>query len=221
MTYVESVISLVLKGDSRKNLSRLRYYNSIEDEIHRKHFVSADWLPHNQSLGFIEDITFNVFPDSKVASSDISKSEWFSKSKEKEVSMGFNRSSLKKSVTAEIPYIPIESLIKYSTEIRKLKKMGLKLNIKSISMRLNDSIFSRIPDGAIVSMIHRDPEKYRNKIGSNILVGHIGFIIRKKNVLYLRHADRPRKILMDLPLTVFLNSVKKTFKGFNVSVVKN
>ena len=218
MTFVETVMSIARQGNPDQNLKGIRYYGAKTDEVHRKHFVSADWLPHNREIGFVEDITSTIYPEAKVARAKIDKGRWFHKSKGLEVAQAFDRSKLDKSIDAKMSYIPIEALVGAHEASTEMVRGQTKIKINTQSVALNPRITSKIPNGAIVSMVHRDSEKFKDRIGSSILVGHIGFVIRKDNELYLRHADQPRKMIMDLPLSVFLNSVKKKFKGINVSV---
>lgn len=219
MTYVETVMSIARPGSPEENLKGIRYYEAKTDEVYRKHFISADWLPHNRKLGFLKDITKNVYPGAKVAHATIDKILWFKKSKDRKVARAFEQSGLKKLLDAKILYIPIEDLIGADDASKEMVRGRTKIKINAQRLSLSKKIASKIPNGAILTLIYRDSEEYKDKIGSAILVGHIGFSVRKDGELFIRHADQPRKIIMDLPLSVFLNSVKKKFKGVNVSLV--
>jgi hypothetical protein len=65
----------------------------------------------------------------------------------------------------------------------------------------------RLPDGGIILFVLNKP---------GIVAGHLGFLVRQKGTLYLRHASQTRKRVIDEPLTTYLSRAPKHFVGVKV-----
>lgn len=65
----------------------------------------------------------------------------------------------------------------------------------------------RLPDGGIVMFVLNNP---------GIVAGHLGFLVRREGMVYLRHASQTRKKVIDEPLTAYLARAPKKFVGVKV-----
>jgi hypothetical protein len=62
-TLVEEVLALSMSPEldrALEILNRIRYLGGLVEYTRRKHFVAAQWLPDNQRLGLLEDITERI-----------------------------------------------------------------------------------------------------------------------------------------------------------------
>jgi hypothetical protein len=199
-------------------LQKIRYFGGHSTEASRKHFISADWLPDLIEKKLIEDITQDIYSDAKKVTQTVTKLRWFEKTKDKDELESFKKSGLPHNVEASLFYISIEKL--FQDEVQALNIFPEDKNKEAPFRRklaIPTKLVAKIPDGAILSFIARDPDSYIEKIGSPLLVAHIGIAVKKRNRVYLRHADLPRGSVLDLPLETFLRSTAKRFRGVNIS----
>jgi hypothetical protein len=168
-TFLETVIALSRSENQNqflKNLIAVRYQDSKPGFLSRNHFPEADWLPNNQKSHLISDITHDVAKMSGVASQTetkkIDRGAWLATQvKNKQISRGIasiskSNEEWSKPVEASVPYIRI-------TDLKK--------------------VLGKIPEGAILSLVHND------EVHHPVLITHQGIVVRKGSQLYLRHAS--------------------------------
>jgi Protein of unknown function (DUF1460) len=81
-TYVETVLALAISkelSDFERNLKRIRYKNGDVNFTSRNHFPCADWIPNNESVGFLTDVTAQVAGASgtRMATAIVDKKGWY------------------------------------------------------------------------------------------------------------------------------------------------
>lgn len=226
-TYVNTVLALAL---TQSKLSKLDFSPSgstltdFQDKVRkiayvdgkisfytRTHFPDADWVPNNLKNNFIKEITAQVGGKSNIAIAQVllNRKKWYE-------SLGINRIKIanlspaqratklqtlqlhakqETNQLATIAYIPLE-------------KFFPKQNF------INSSLFRKIPNGAIVLFVEHNPDTVK-AIGTAINISHMGFIIWRDGVPYLRAASSNKEKTIDLPLIDYLRYYLKdtTMKG--------
>ncbi len=68
-TFIEEVMALTLSksySQACKTLEQIRYIHAKVGYKWRKHFPEAQWIPDNQKMGFIRDITIQIAPQKAI-----------------------------------------------------------------------------------------------------------------------------------------------------------
>lgn len=196
-TYVDTVIALALA----KNLAmfqlwinHIRYKNGIVDFQHRNHFTSADWIPNNQKLGILKDLTTTIAGSGgQISTVYINRQNWY----------------------RHLPLARIEQpTLSHAERFRKwqqLRALGnkqqniiSKLTYVPLKTILNNpQIMNQIPSGALIFLVLKNPHAKRI-LGTENNISHMGFVIRKDNQLYLRAASIYAHAVFDVPLQPYL-----------------
>lgn len=221
-TYVSTVLGLSLADnltDFKEKINHIRYINNHPSFISRNHFISLDWLPNNIKKGYVVDITNKIHdknhhPFYKIAKATINKQSWLlhqTNSTLKIKQTKEKQQRLKQLHKQAINYPPKTATIRYLP----LNKLFTK-NKQPIAY-----IFNQLPNGSIIQIV-RPNWQLKNKIGTNLNVSHLGFAIRKDDILYFREASSIALKVIDIPLTDYLKGYidSPTVKGINVLKVK-
>ncbi len=89
------------------------------------------------------------------------------------------------------------------------------LELASISyIPINKVNYDAIPSGSIINVV-RPLTNVKKSIGTNILVFHTGFAVRKDGELYFRHASSKRGMIVDERLKDYLSQYRNV-DGINV-----
>lgn len=180
-TYVETVVALSQSQKPEDFVTRLmaiRYKNSKPTYFDRNHFPEADWIPNNEKAGILKDVTAQVAAQAKVQlgtqKKEINRGEWYATNLKR---LGVNRSVASVSGEPTATWsAPVEVEVPY-------------LPIDQVEQALK-----HIPDGVVVNFVR----KYDAR--QPVAITHQGFIIRKGDKLFLRHASVGGKIkTMGLP----------------------
>lgn len=223
LTYVTTVVSLAQAHalpQFKNCLKHVRYSNSIRSYINRNHFTSLDWNLNNSKKGFVQDITENIVdknnqPVALYSTTLIDKPQWYQKKTIDSVRL------IKKNPTLR------------EQRLKALKKQGQKLPATPVKIayiplnilinpqgQLNRQLIQQIPDGAIIEIVRPD-WNIKNKIGTNLHVSHLGFLIKKKQSYYYREASSLYNKVVDVPLKDYLIRAQKspTIKGINIQQI--
>ncbi len=224
-TFVETVMALALAKDLshfQHTLKKIRYHLGHVSFTERNHFTGLDWNPNNQHAGFIRDITADVLNQSKlgkpaIAKAFINKPSWYQHVAEKRVRLLHateketqqriallkQKGSLLKGANASVPYIPFNVLF-------------------DNNHKPNKTLFSHFPQGAILELVHADWD-LTSKIGTYIIVSHMGFVMRENNRLYFLQASSLSHQVSKTPLVEYLQQARKTshsMVGINLQEIK-
>ena len=179
LTYVNTVLALSL-ADELTNFEqwmlRLNYYDAEPCYFKRYHFMSIDWNPVNQRAGFIEDITATICDP-----------------------LGH---PLYKTATALIDkpqwfqHQGISSVI-----ASQFKPQHAQLNF--IPLPLDRVYDTQIPNAVIIEIV-RHNWGMQEKIGTELLVSHLGLVFRRGHQLLFRHASSLQKEVVEVSLHEYL-----------------
>ncbi|MCH9644300.1 MAG: DUF1460 domain-containing protein [Gammaproteobacteria bacterium] len=225
VTFVNTVIALAKSYDLksfRDILFHLAYCNGEVDYFTRNHFMSVDWNVNNAASGFVKDITRDIRDDHKrslvkIARTEVNKPGWIQHKSINDLYLldEMNEQQLQKilsqlhskahtlSVAAvETPYIPLNRL--FDKDEQPIKK-----------------IWRQIPDACVIEIVRPD-WNLKDKIGTNLNISHLGFVIRDENGdRQFRHASEIDKCVVDVSLIEYLQQRlhSPTIKGINLQAV--
>jgi len=214
-TYVDTVMALALANDEnnfKNTINQIRYKKGLVDFTARNHFTSADWIASNSKNYFISDLT------ARIAGNETRESHVF-----------INRKNWYQHLPIERIQIPgltdqqrQEKLQQLHAEYQTVKNNMAVIDYIPLKLLLtkNDAILKKIPNGAVIFLVVKDPSLNR-KIGTQNNISHMGFAIWKDNQLYLRAASSLHQHVMDAPLLPYLGSQGRTLLGISVWEVVN
>ena len=168
MTFVNTVLALStsLPQFANDQLLRLRYHSRPPSLEGRNHFVSVDWLPWLHKHRFIKNTT------EKIAT------QW------------------------HIPTHTREGLIdrqswfqkqhQYTTHIPKQHTIINYID-KDILVTQSPENLAQIPSGTIIIFIIAPSKQTQQKLGTDLLVSHMGFVIQSHQKTWLVHASSQAK----------------------------
>ncbi len=226
VTYVNTVLALALAQNLKQfqhHILRLNYYDAKPLYHHRHHFMTIDWNSCNAVLGLIEEFSDQIVNDQgqpiyRTVEATIDRPNWIKSRKLADIKLlsSIKRSEAKlklndlhslaedlRDKTVCIPYLPLTELLDDQS-------------------KPNHKLFLQIPKDAIIEVI-RPQWDLRDKIGTPLLVSHLGFAIWKNNQLIFRHVSQIEKIVIDLPLKDYLSRYlhHETVKGINIQKLNN
>lgn len=219
-TYVNTVLALTLArnlADFQTKIQQIVYHSGQVSFFNRSHFPDQDWIPNNTKNGFIKEITQEVAGNSNtaLASAFINRKSWYQQLTPDRIKIAnlspademlrlqqlHNYSKQAVNSESSIKYIPINTL----------------LSTSPTDNEVNWPLLKRIPNGSIVFFIHHDPTTTR-KIGTELNVTHMGFIIWQNNIPYLRAASSLKGTTVDLPLVNYLQGYRNDKKVLGIAL---
>ena len=223
LTFVETTIALALSNNPqqfKKKIIQLRYKNGHIAFINRNHFTELDWNINNQKQGFLQDITAN-FHDAtgssviKYATVTIDKANWYQY-------LTSNNIRLKQ---------PLD--ITPAKHLQQLRAAGAQFKPKTIKVAYiplnilfdkhnhpNLYVFKQIPTGSVLQII-RPNWNTKERIGTDMVISHLGFVFVHNNQLRFRHASSTQKAVVDNSLISYLRTAKQspTIKGIHIEKI--
>ena len=225
LTYVETVLALAHStnlNEFKENILKLRYHRGIPIFVNRNHFTSTDWNINNANNGYIEDITLSIIdkagkPIANISEIEIDKPNWYRKhtpqrikylsvvSDQKQNQLTSRLHELSKHVNKEkstVAYLPLATLFNEENQPEQV-------------------LFDQIPDIAIVEIVRPNWE-LKDKIGTNLQISHLGFVIRDQaGALIYREASQIEGKIIDIPLIEYLRNYldSPTVKGISVFAI--
>ncbi len=234
-TYVNTVLALSLAKnltDFQNKVRTITYLHGQVAFINRSHFPDADLIPNNIKNGFLKEITTEVAgnKDTATARVFINRKNWLQKltldrikipnleprqqtAKLKALHAQANQVS---NTPSAIRYIPTNKL--FNIPPRHLFSWWHHRD----QTQVNWSLLKKIPNGAIFFIVEHNPV-LKNKIGTDVNVSHMGFVIWKNGLPYLRAASSLKGQTIDLPLIDYLRaySDERTMKGIALFQIVN
>ncbi len=212
-TFVETVTSLARStslDQFETTMNRIRYHNGVVDYLERKHFPSMQWIPQNIQDGFFVEANPLVLPMDRihVATNTNDFGNWLRFARPAVIQISgldeTTRIALLNELQSHAPnYQPVKVSIDY-LPIRDLVS--------------NPELLSRIPSGTVVNFV-RPNWNLADKIGTNLLVSHQGFVFQRNGVAMLRHASSgAEKKVVDVPFIDYLRAIspESTLKGIHL-----
>ncbi|MEK6579351.1 MAG: N-acetylmuramoyl-L-alanine amidase-like domain-containing protein [Bdellovibrionota bacterium] len=181
-TFVETVAAMALSNSPAEfysHLTNIRYRDGKTDYVSRNHFPELDWIPNNESAGYIKDVTAQIAKLSgvevKQEAKTIDRGTWVSQQLKKE---GRSVASVQDyswntKREAKVTYIPI-------TDVQKVLK--------------------NIPNGAVLNVVRAESSAYPT------IITHQGYVVKKNDVLFVDHAYPTGKI-RTIPLATYLKNI--------------
>lgn len=204
-TFVSTVLAMIhsqYMAQFEQRIDEVRYFQTPPSFLHRNHFMSVDWNPHNQALHLVRDVTPIIKDGSGkplylMARASINKPAWYQQQK----NPALHRFAKEVSVQhASLNYLPLSAL--FDAEGRPIP-----------------SIFSQFPAAGVIEIV-RPHWGMAARIGTDLLVSHIGFVLREGSALYLVHASASRQhpYVIKQPLASYLSQYRHhpTIKGIHV-----
>jgi hypothetical protein len=183
-TYVETVAALAKSespDDFFTNLIKIRYKDGKADFTNRNHFPEADWIPNNERVGTIKDVTEQIAEASGVKvlieTKRINRAQWLSRQlKTGKVSRDVastTEHAWPAAVNAKVSYIPVSEVSR---------------------------VLDHLPNGTILNIVRKDNSKHP------VLITHQGIIVRKGNQVFFRHASAG-KFIRTIELSKYLQDM--------------
>ncbi|MCL1785659.1 MAG: DUF1460 domain-containing protein, partial [Alphaproteobacteria bacterium] len=76
---------------------------------------------------------------------------------------------------------------------------------------------SKIPSGSVIGIVWKNPI-VGDKLGSDVLLSHIGLVIRKDGELVVRHASQPARRVIEQPFDEFLDKQTARWDKWGVKI---
>lgn len=213
-TFVETMIALSLShtvDEFEQQMNRIRYENGEVGYLTRNHFPSLQWIPQNIQNGLLTEINDLVIPrtQQKVARAQVHIGGWLLKHNASQIIVPQARAEEKEVLLQELRELaPL-----YPAKLATLNYIEIK------TLLAKPALINRIPHGSVVNLVRPNWDLTATG-GTHMNVSHQGFLFRKKNVLYMRHASTTGVVTEE----VFLNYLKRfanhaTLKGVHLMQV--
>ena len=205
MTFVTTILALVESNnldDFYRNLRLVRYGTLKPSYFHRHHFISTEWNPANMSLGFIRDITTKITahdgtPLAQVNTEIINYPNWllFQKKHFSQLSKWTSQQEQawqsayqhSQQELAVLSYIPLSKVFLDNGDV-------------------DPAVLQQIPGGSVIEFVTPGWD-LRNTIGTKLDVMHLGLVVEKAGIKFLRHA-KIRDQVTELPLADYLTFLR-------------
>ncbi|MEC8063784.1 MAG: N-acetylmuramoyl-L-alanine amidase-like domain-containing protein [Pseudomonadota bacterium] len=186
MTLVSTVLAMVEShnfSSFHHNLNLVRYGDKQPSYFNRHHFISDEWNPSNTRLGFLEDVTLRITskdgpPLAKVHGDVVDYPQW----------LKYQKTQLTKNAQLNATQLEIWQNI-YATSKQRLSMISYIpfTAFFHADDSPNDFVLAQIPAGSIIEFVTPGWD-LTSRIGTKLDVMHLGFVIRKGDTLFLRHA---------------------------------
>ncbi len=210
-TFVETVTALSLsenKIEFESHILELRYKNADISYTSRNHITSQSWIPENTSNGYYLDSTQDFpakFQD--VASAKIDLPSWYKAHKVSRLRL------------------PELSKRKKRKRIKQLQSKSRDFEIEQVKLPYlvitdileNWAEFEENLNGVYIINIVRPNWNMKYKVGTNLLVSHQGFLLKKNGVPTMIHASTTGEVV-EISLKKYLGWFKSSssIKGINL-----
>lgn len=224
VTYVNTVLALTFSAtldDFKQWMLRLNYYQAKPLYQHRFHFVSVDWNPNLQQQGILNDATDQIDDQHNhaialTAETIIDRSSWLRHHKKEHI-------KLLASLTAKQLSQRLQALHALADQLPTQPVSLTYLPLAKLFDQNGDaieSIFQQIPSPSIIEII-RPNWPLREKIGTDLLVSHLGFSYKKENHIMFRHASQLINKVQDITLSDYLKKYLHhlTIKGIHIEKI--
>lgn len=216
-TYLETVMAIALGHDQPGFLQKLfaiRYENARVSYTTRNHFPEVDWIANNVRVGFLRDVTTELFPElARNTTLVISKSKWYAAKTANDIEPKDRELAERERLAAElralagnypdepatIAYLPMQSFF-----VKNPANGELEPNLEVLRKIPHTAVFNIVREGWAPG-------------GHSLAISHQGFVVQKADGTYMRHASTNKRVMedrLDLYFKRFLDS--PTIRGINL-----
>ena len=183
VTFVDTVLSLSLAkdvGHFEHIWHKMRYQSQQSSRLERNHFTELHWLDNMQP--WLKSC--QALPGVKKAVATIDVGAWYGWYCR---TFGYSCMSHEKSPSNEVAltYVPSETWMEGRIDARKM-----------------------LPKVMVVMVVNRANQQLKDKIGTDMLVSHMGFLYQSDQGLRLRHASSIFKKVVDVDFIDYVASRK-------------
>ena len=208
-TYVETIMALALARDVNEfenHLDKIRYENGDVDYLKRNHFTDLQWIPFNIENGYMTEINSVVTSQIKIAQAVINFPNWLRTIKISEIKVPMASESERAELLEELHSLASN----YQSSIARVNYLEINMLVKK------PLLLNKIPTGTIVNFV-RPNWDLTDVIGTHQNISHQGFLFKKGNIVYLRHASTTGKV-MEVPFIQYLKKFENhaTMKGIHL-----
>lgn len=208
-TYVETIMALALARDVDEfevHLDKIRYENGEIDYLKRNHFTDLQWIPFNIENGYMNEINSVVTKEIKIAEALINFPNWLRSIKITEIKMPYATEVERQERLEELHGVAQN----YTTSVARVNYLEINMLVKK------PQLLAKIPTGSIVNFV-RPNWDLTDLIGTHQNISHQGFIFKRNNVVYLRHASTTGAVKEE-PFLEYLKKFvnHKTMKGIHL-----
>lgn len=221
VSLVETVVALA-KADNAANFQEIyndiKYNKGKKNFFHRNHFMSADWNINNSIKGYITDITPSLATNNihnYSLSTIINKPGWYVKLQQPLTWQHYSGQTLTPSIKYQLSQyehnaIKTTSSINYISAQQFLSATDIEKNV----------LLSKLPAISIVEFVRKNWQ-INDILGTDLAVSHVGFLIKTKKNLILRHASSQAGKVVDVNFKQYITSKikQKSFAGFNIEKI--
>lgn len=225
VTFVNTILALVRGVDvmtfCRAYLS-LAYSDGIVSYQNRNHFMSTDWNRHNNTAGFIEDITRTICGKDKKklatkAITVIDKAQWMLSKTNEDLYLPDHVNSIDRIERLQFLH---ELAGQFPEMMATIDYLSFEVLFDKSKQAIS-SIWAQFPECCVVEIV-RPAWDLRDKIGTSIHVSHVGLAWRHAEGYYqFCHASQLNKkvevVLLEDYLRQQLDS--STIKGINLQKI--
>jgi hypothetical protein len=212
-TYVDTVLALTFSNNFQQFqyiIKKIRYKNGIVSFLTRTHFPNADWIPNNIDNGYIQPITASIASNQNTAIAYVY----------------LNRKNWYQQLSADRIKIPGLTVQEKISKLNQLHALANKVKNSEASIvyipvskffiedQPNLNLFEKIPQSSLIFFVIHDPTLIE-KIGTQMNISHMGFVIWKQGQPYLRAASSLKGKIIDLPLINYLHY----YANHNASII--
>lgn len=208
-TYVETIMALALARDVNEfeeHLDKIRYENGEIDYLKRNHFTDLQWIPFNIENGYMTEINSVVTNQIKIAEAVINFPNWLRSLKISEIKVPLATQSERQALLEELHALSSN----YVSSIARVNYLEINMLVKK------PLLLNKIPTGTIVNFV-RPNWDLTDLAGTHQNISHQGFLFKKGNTVYLRHASTTGKV-MEVPFIQYLKKFENhaTMKGIHL-----
>ena len=217
MTFVTTILAMSTAHDIHdfhRNMAWLNYHDGKQRFLKRRHFPSMDWNPALMQKGLLKDINTmlakKVDPMMlKTQSAWINKPHWYHTLHAKKVALASG-----KKINQHWQQ-DIASLSGHHVKLAYVDKAYLKdpKNLEKLEQSL--------PDGAsVIEWVIKRPKVFEAKIGSAMLIAHMGIVFKSKDKANFYHAYWRAGKVIRLPFAYMVQKLPNSIAGISVYAIQ-
>lgn len=220
-TFVDTVMAAASAHNLEEfqhNIRGVRYNRGNISFNERNHFPTADWLANNIKRKLLTNASKNIAGNKAMtATVTIDKPQWYAKLDKSRIYLAGSNTEAELSKRLS----QLHDLGQYADTINdNLDYIPLTALFDS-KQQPNTALLKKFPVPAVVFIVRPDWHT-ADTLGSDILVSHMGILVRDQDKLMFRHASNSeqQKLTVSVPLTEYLHQylvdAKSTVKGIAV-----
>lgn len=224
-TFVTTVLALSHShsfAEFKIKMNQIRYQDGQVSYVKRNHFTSTDYNMNALHLGLIHDISDQIHNHSGesislIAETTHNKPRWYEHKKLSD--LWFNR-----PLSTEQKAVRLAELHKLAQHVKPEKAVQTYIPISALfdeNERPINDIWAQFPEVALIEIV-RPQWHIADKIGTDILVSHMGLLIRRDGQYTFREASQNLGKVVDISLQDYLKGYlhHPTIKGISIFTIQ-